>query len=252
VGDESFTLVNFYHHVVDNTPNLTNLFAVDIPCLTPMLFAGDFNTHSPLWSLDDAPPCPWADSVEEWMDDNGLSLLSPPHVATRAGEHNQKDTVLDLVLWNLNAAWSDQFRFSFSRISFPLSLGSDHAAMVFSWAPSLFLPPDPTNTTPRWKVLDSLEDVWKQHFLMLSHTSSSLSDPLSLATGLLQAIVDTNNFAFNRASPTRQRCAVVERGMLGCPRPLTASTRRGSPTRLLPPPQHHPGRQTRLGGEDPR
>jgi hypothetical protein len=136
------------------------------------------------------------------MEDRGLSLLSPPRVATRAGEHNQKDTILDLVLWNLNTAWSDQFHFSFSRISFPLSLGSDHAAMVFSWAPSLFLPPDPTNTTPRWKVLDSLEDVWKQHFLTLSHALLLLGDPLSLASGLLQAIVDTNNFAFDRAHPT--------------------------------------------------
>jgi hypothetical protein len=202
VSDESFVLVNFYHYVIDNAPNLSRLFALDVPLLTPMLIAGDFNTHSPLWSLDDTLTCPWAGEVEDWMEDTRLSLLSPPHVHTRTGEHNQKDTVLDLVLWNLNAAWSDQFRFSFSQVSFLLSLGSDHATMVFSWAPSLFLPPDPSNVTPHWQVLDSLEDVWKQQFLQLSGSLLPDAKPHSLAAGLLQAIVDSNNFTFDQAYPS--------------------------------------------------
>jgi hypothetical protein len=92
-------------------PDLWSLLLIqpDLQSDTPVVIAGDFNTHGRLWSMEDAPSCPWSDIIEDWMMDNGLNLLSPPHVPTRHGEHGQKDTIIDLVLWNLAAAWADQF-----------------------------------------------------------------------------------------------------------------------------------------------
>ncbi|KAI0285199.1 hypothetical protein BC826DRAFT_1109376 [Russula brevipes] len=238
VGDESFTLVNFYHHMDGNSPRLSSLAAFPLRPIIPTIVAGDFNTHSPLWS---APPLigerttvsAWAPTVEDWMETQGLSLLSPPHVPTSVGEvwfqttsnsvqtetkpevwfavweivpthhgeHGQRDTVIDLVLWNQAAAWSDQF--VFDRVSFADSLGSDHTALVFSWAPALFLPPPPSAATPRWQVRDSLQDVWQEHFSTLAASPAFVtSDPAALAQALTQAIIDANDFAFNHAHPS--------------------------------------------------
>ena len=47
----SLTLINFYHHVVDHHPNLDDLTNLPIPDESPILLCGDFNTHSPSWSL---------------------------------------------------------------------------------------------------------------------------------------------------------------------------------------------------------
>jgi hypothetical protein len=201
VGDKSLDLINFYHHVENNMPDLRSLLLIqpDLQSDTPVVVAGDFNTHSRLWSMADTPPCPWSDTIEDWMADNGLNLLSPPHIPTRHGEHGQKDTVIDLVLWNLAAAWADQFYFN--RMSFPDSLSSDHAALVFSWAPALYIPPAPSNPTPRWVIHDSMEDVWRGRFADVVPETIVHTDPHDVATTLLQTIVDTNDWCFDCARP---------------------------------------------------
>jgi hypothetical protein len=182
-------------------PRLDHLLLIqaDFQSQTPVIVAGDFNAHGRLWSLDDVPLSPWVDTLEEWMMDNGLNLLSPPQVPTRAGEHGQRDTVIDLVLWNLAAAWSDQFYFN--HVSFGESLGSDHAAMIFAWAPALYIPPAPNDPSPRWIVQDSMTDLWQEHFLTLLSPPTTSDDPQTVATSLLQAITESNNFCFDRPLP---------------------------------------------------
>jgi hypothetical protein len=128
----------------------------------------------------------------------------PPHIPTRAGEHGQRDTVIDLVLWNLAAAWSDQFYFD--HVSFNASLGSDHAAMIFTWAPALYIPPAPSDPSPRWIVHDSMMDLWQEHFLSLVPSNPSSKDPQTIATSILQVITESNDFCFDRPLPLPKGC----------------------------------------------
>jgi hypothetical protein len=83
----------------------------------------------------------------------------------------------------------------------PTPLGSDHAAMVFSWAPALYIPPAPSDPTPRWVVHDSMEDVWKGRLAEIVPTTVIHTDPHDVASTLLQTIIDTNDWCFDRARP---------------------------------------------------
>src|SRR5579863_1147055 len=58
-GHEIF-LLNFYHDVPDSGHRLRSLFSFSPPSVvSPFFVMGDFNTHSPLWSLPRATLSSW-------------------------------------------------------------------------------------------------------------------------------------------------------------------------------------------------
>ncbi|KAI0284438.1 hypothetical protein BC826DRAFT_1109745 [Russula brevipes] len=179
------------------SPRLSSLTALAHNSKLPAVVAGDFNTHSPLWSTrpllgERATVSAWAHRVEDWMDAQGLSLLSPPEVPTRRGEHGQRDTVIDLVLSILTTSPSP------TRLVPTTPPSPSRGPLPSS---SLRLPP-PAAPTPRWIVQDSLQDLWQEHFCTLAAAPAfTTDDPTALAHALLQSITEANDFAFERAHP---------------------------------------------------
>ena len=156
-GDDYLRLINIYHDTPDKKHHLHHVFSYELDPLIHTLVAGDFNTHGPGWSLPGATISPWAPSLEDWFDDNDLALCNPPGVATWEGREDQRSSVLDLILLNTRASISDQF--SEVSISFPLSLGSDHAALFLSWTPITEIPPLAPTLLPGFVIDDDLHDT---------------------------------------------------------------------------------------------
>ncbi len=136
-GDDMLQVMNYYHQMDDHRPTVSLLTSHSFDALTPTILVGDFNTHSPTWSMPDKLASRWAEGLEDWLKEQSFTLLSQPQVPTRTEEGHQP-SVLDLLFVNHTAAWSDQAFFNFS--SFSLSLGSDHALLSFSWATELTEP----------------------------------------------------------------------------------------------------------------
>jgi hypothetical protein len=70
-------LINFYHHVRRHQGNLSRLLEFTPDPSTPILLAGDFNTHSDTWSSGGKRPSPWAPALERWLDDSGFISTVP-------------------------------------------------------------------------------------------------------------------------------------------------------------------------------
>jgi hypothetical protein len=81
-NDTILKVVNTYHSQPATGHNLQYLLQHELDPLTPTLLIGDFNTHSPRWSLPDHTPSPWAHDFENWLDDNGLADINPPGIPT--------------------------------------------------------------------------------------------------------------------------------------------------------------------------
>ena len=130
-GDDHFFVTNVYHDVKDPTCRHT-LFSLELDPLTPALYIGDFNTHSPTWSPPGLPRSSWAHDLEAWATLNLLDLLNSPGVPTRFGEgppdRPQRDSTIDLAWINAAATQDDLFH-SFL-VDKDASLGSDHAALL--------------------------------------------------------------------------------------------------------------------------
>ena len=107
----------------------------DIDERYPTVIVRDFNTHAKQWSLPGATFSLWATRLCDWIDNHGFSLLNllltPTRRATRDDEH---DSVLDLIFTNEAALWIGHV--GLVEISEVESLGSDHAALLFSILPS--------------------------------------------------------------------------------------------------------------------
>jgi len=102
-------LVNVYHDVPMRGHSLTSIFSHDADELTPTLFVGDFNTHSPLWSLPHSTTSSWARDFEDWMGHTSLSILNPLDTPTWVGSKPMdKPSVLDLALANKAALLAGQ------------------------------------------------------------------------------------------------------------------------------------------------
>jgi endonuclease/exonuclease/phosphatase family metal-dependent hydrolase len=199
-GHESLRVVNYYHHVVDHRPSIRDLTAHDFDPALPTILVGDFNTHSHSWSIPGRPQSTWAEALEDWFEAQTLTIASPTQTPTRC-EDGHAPSVLDLLLVNTAASWSDQVYFDF--LSFSASLASDHALLSFTWAPE-FTMPDLTNTSaPRWKVTESLRDHWQDSFSSLPQCPP-LTDTdavLTEAARLTRDIANTNDIVFDRARP---------------------------------------------------
>jgi Endonuclease-reverse transcriptase len=152
----TLTLLNFYHHVSSQTPLLHALTHTTIPCNATTLICSNFNTHSSLWSPGNLRPSPWAETLEEWMDEESLVSLGPEGAITRTRGSDQP-LIIDLMLANPGFLEIPEFPDECS-ISFDLSLGSDHAGLLLAIPVSL--PTPPLANRPGWKIEDGKKDEW--------------------------------------------------------------------------------------------
>jgi len=110
-------------------------------------------------------------------------------MATQKGEHRQRDSIIDLALLNDLAICTGWF--SPVSISFPDSLGSDHAAISINWTPPYDLLPYVPQLLPGFIIDDSLVSSWTKDFALLP--TPAISSLLSL-TAAADAL-DTDIYA---------------------------------------------------------
>ncbi|KAF8265194.1 hypothetical protein EI94DRAFT_1831353 [Lactarius quietus] len=80
-GKEKWRVLNFYNDICDLSA-LDTLTVLDLDPTIPTLLVGDFNTHSPSWSLPGWDKSPHADRLENWLASQTFSLLSEPEIPT--------------------------------------------------------------------------------------------------------------------------------------------------------------------------
>ncbi|KAH9986952.1 hypothetical protein BJV77DRAFT_964987 [Russula vinacea] len=165
MGEDRFFITNVYHDVKDPSCRLS-LFNLELDPLTPALYIGDFNTHSPTWSPPGILRSSWAHDLEDWAALNLLDLLNTPGVPTRFGEggpdRRQRDSTINLAWANAAAAQADLFHdFLVDR---DIALGSDHAALLVTF----FVPDDVQTTGPPpllgFKIDLEQHEEWLHHF----------------------------------------------------------------------------------------
>lgn len=95
-------VVNIYHDKPESGHALSHIFSHELDTNIPTLFLGDFNTHSPKWSLPHSTTSSWAHAFHEWMDENGLETLNPVNEHTWF-QHGSRPSIIDLALANESA-----------------------------------------------------------------------------------------------------------------------------------------------------
>jgi len=188
--DKAIRLINFYHCVPPTGHNLHSLLASECNDVVPTVLCGDFNTHSRMWSLPSATLSPWAIPLEEWFNANDFDLISPPRTVTWVSDHpGQTSSVLNLILLNTARVISDQF--SDASVSFADSLGSDHAALSWTWTPISAIPSVVSESLPGFVIDDDLADSWAIAF---PHCNPApLFDIPSLVREADSLLADINN-----------------------------------------------------------
>ena len=185
---DHFQVICFYHIVPKKGHALSSLFSHSLDDLTPVIALGDFNMHSCLWSPLNVLPSPWAPAFEDWLKHNGLNLLNNPTIPTWRGCHDQKESTIDLVL--VNKVVSALLSLSPLSVSFADSLGSDHAALSFSWTPSSTLPPVSCMLLPGFKLEDGLQQNWMTGFRHQPHPVITNIESLTNAAIQLHKDID--------------------------------------------------------------
>jgi len=165
ISGNVFLLVNIYHHVVNHQPSLGHLLCAPLDDMLPTYVVGDFNTHSSTWSFPGATVSSWASPLEDWFEDSALTLVNPTGLATRHGEANQHDSIINLALLNDSALCTG--RFSPVSISFQDSLGSDHTALYIHWTPPFDPLPYVPTILPGFVIDDLLVTSWTKDFSLL-------------------------------------------------------------------------------------
>ena len=194
-GNETLRLVNLYHQVPRDGGGhaLPHLLAYEPDPLVPTLFLGDFNTHSPAWSLPHSDPLPWGSDLVDWFDNHGLLLLNPEGVPTwrsqREGD-GLRPSILNLMLLNEMVAISDQF--TELSISFDI-IPSNHAALSISWYPVLAVAIQPPPELTGYAVDNDGHLAWEKFFTCLPappisdipsliHTAQALHEDINRAS----------------------------------------------------------------------
>jgi len=193
----SFVLINIYHHVVNHRPALSHILRSPLDTILPTYVVGDFNTHSSTWSFLGATVSSWASPLEDWFEESDLTLVNPTGLATRRGEARQRDSIIDLALLNDSALCTG--RFSSVSVSFPDSLGSDHAALSIDWSPPFEPLPYVPTLLPGFVIDDSLVASWTKDFASLPTPNISDIASLSCAADALDTdIYDVSGKLFKR------------------------------------------------------
>jgi endonuclease/exonuclease/phosphatase (EEP) superfamily protein YafD len=191
------TIINFYHHVRGHQGNLTNLTDFSPSIHTPILLAGDFNTHSDTWSPGGKRASPWAPSLEGWLDEHGFVSTVPDGSISRRLT-TSLPSLIDFIFVNEKFLEVPSFPASCS-VSFDSSIGSDHAGLsisipVYTTPPHLLRPPG-------WKIDPDLRDTWCARFRDIKKTP--ITDEPSLlhaAQHLLTHIIEVSDSLFPRRS----------------------------------------------------
>ena len=131
-------IVNVYHDKPNSGHALSHLFSHELDATTPTIFLGDFNTHSPRWSLPHSTPSAWSHEFHEWMDKNGLETLNPDNEHTWK-QPGSRPSIIDLALANESARFFTLL--SALTVSWEHSDGSDHAALLINFYPDTEAPP---------------------------------------------------------------------------------------------------------------
>ena len=191
-GDETLRLINVYHRVPreGGGHGLPHLLAYEPDPLIPTLLLGDFNTHSPAWSLPHSDPSPWESDLVDWFDEHGFFLLNPNGVPTWRSQRQDdslRPSILDLALLNEVAAFSDQF--TDISISFDI-IPSDHAALSISWYPVLAIATQPPPELTGFAVDDDGRVAWEKFFMALPAPIISDIPSLQSAAQVLHEDID--------------------------------------------------------------
>jgi hypothetical protein len=124
-------LVNVYHDKPDSGHALRHLFDNSLADTIPTILIGDFNSHSPRWSLPHSTPSPWASDFHDWMDINGLEILNPVNTFTWS-QKGSRSSIIDLALANEQARYFTTL--SAVTVSWKERV-SDHAALLLNYLP---------------------------------------------------------------------------------------------------------------------
>ena len=166
----SLRLFNFYHHVPRQGHNLRQLLDLDVPSSSPCLVAGNFNSHSHVWSLPHSPASPWAQELESWFLEQDLMIINPPLSPTWHNANETHFSVIDLMVVNSAelAHWPIQ---SSCDVSFPDASDSDHAALSLCLPLLSTPPPLPIPPVSGWHVNPLFRDRWVELFREFSFPS---------------------------------------------------------------------------------
>ena len=153
-------IVNVYHDTPQSGHNLTHIFSHELDFNTPTLFIGDFNTHSPRWSLPHSTTSPWSHTFHEWMDENSLETLNPDDEHTWS-QPGSRPSIIDLALANESTCFFSNL--SPLTVSWLHSDASDHAALLIDFYPDVETPT--TDPSPRGFHIDSdRKETWITSF----------------------------------------------------------------------------------------
>ncbi|KAH7314022.1 Endonuclease/exonuclease/phosphatase [Rhizoctonia solani] len=170
--------------------------------------SGDFNLHHPAWALSSSslrPSSSSSESLLEWIVSNDFTVANDLSIATRRGQSNQSDSIIDLTLFDHDAVCDDIFRSW--ECSEHLSFGSDHNAI--SW---LIHPREddaasfvPAVISPSYCIDAGFQDEWLEAFLqfILAHSLPSAylaSEDIDKGANI---ILDAMQAATSRTMPKR-------------------------------------------------
>jgi endonuclease/exonuclease/phosphatase (EEP) superfamily protein YafD len=193
-------LLNFYHHVRHHHGNLSHLLEFIPDPSTPILLAGDFNSHSDTWSPGGKRPSPWAPALEHWLDDSGFISTVPDGAISRRSS-TSLPSLIDFIFVNDAFLEIPSFPATCS-VSFGDSLGSDHAALSLAipfstTAPQLHRPPG-------WRIDPELKDDWCLRFNALPIPEiTNVSTLLAAGQEVLTRISDVSDSLFPKKSTPR-------------------------------------------------
>jgi hypothetical protein len=197
VDDEHVVLriYNIYHKVPDRGHGLHAILTHDLDDLTPTAVLGDFNTHSPRWSLGGQPTSSWARDLTDWFDAQGLTCLNPQETPTWYDPSTRHATpsTIDLALINEVAAFSGQIGdLLVSDGPIPLS---DHASLTLTFYPitSLHLvpPPAPAGYNADPKLKDEWQKTFKHHANNQANSQQPTSDDLDTLFADFDSLIQT-------------------------------------------------------------
>jgi Reverse transcriptase (RNA-dependent DNA polymerase)/Endonuclease-reverse transcriptase len=190
-------LINFYHHIRHHQGNLTHLLDFVPDPSSPILLAGNFNTHSDTWSPGGKRTSPWAVSLETWLDNHGF-ISTVPEGSISRWSSTSLPSLIDFIFVNEAFLEVPSFPATCS-VSFNASVGSDHAGLSIS-VPLLQISPRLLRP-PGWKVDPELKQEWVRRFQALPlPVITDEASLLSAARDLLTQISDISDSLFSRRS----------------------------------------------------
>jgi hypothetical protein len=186
----SLHIVNVYHDVPSRGHGLVSLFSHESDELTPTLFIGDFNTHSPLWSLPNSTISSWAREFEEWMGRNGLEILNPLDTPTWFGSRpNDCPSILDLAMGNEASRFTGQL--GPITVSQAESLTSDHATLIFQIHTITDIKLTPLPAPSGYRADDEHKASWLKEFARLMPYANPIGTTLHQQLKAFESTINT-------------------------------------------------------------